>query len=91
MIKTSKKDDVSLQKVPCVYYLIQFKKKEVQALIDSESEVNAMTPTYASRLSFWVYCTDIRAQKLDGSLFETFGMILASFLVEDKLERTRFF
>ena len=29
MTETSKKDDVALQKVPYVYYLIWFKKKEV--------------------------------------------------------------
>ena len=51
VIKTSKEDDVALQRVSYVYYLIRFKKKEVQALVDSGSEVNAMTPAYASKLS----------------------------------------
>ena len=50
-----------LQRVPCVYYLIWFKKNEVQALIDSGSEVNAMTPAYASKLGLRVYRTDIGA------------------------------
>ena len=67
VIETSKEDDVSLQRVPCVHYPIRFKKKKVQALIDSGSEVNAMTPAYASRLGLRVYRADVRAQKIDGS------------------------
>ena len=77
--ETSKEDDVPLQRVPCVHYPIRFKKKEVQALIDSGSEVNAMSPAYASKLGLKVYHTDVRAQKIDGSTLETFGMVLASF------------
>ena len=80
-----------LQRVPCVHYPIRFKKKEVQALIDSGSEVNAMTPAYAAKLGLGVRETDIGAQKIDGSTLDTFGMVLADFQVEDKLGRTRFF
>ena len=50
-----------------------------------------MNPAYASRLGLRVYCTDIGAQKIDGSTLETFGMVLASFQVEDKLGKIRFF
>ena len=91
MTETSKEDDVLLQRVPCVHYPIQFKKKEVQALIDSGSEVNAMSPAYASKLGLRVRHTDVGAQKIDGSTLQTFGMVLANFQVEDKLGRTRFF
>ena len=87
MTETSKEDDVSLQRVPCVHYPIRFQKKEVQALIDSGSEVNAMSPAYASKLGLKVHHTDVGAQKIDGSTLETFGIVLASFQVEDKLGR----
>ena len=50
-----------------------------------------MTPAYASRLGLRVHRTNIGAQKIDGSTLETFGMVLASFQVEDKLRRIRFF
>ena len=89
--ETSKEDDVALQRVPCIHYPIPFRKKEVQALIDSGSEINAMTSAYASRLGLRVYCIDIGAQKIDGSTLKIFGMVLASFQVEDKLRRARFF
>ena len=91
MTETSKEDDVALQRVPCIYYLIQFKKKEVPALIDPDNKVNTMIPTYVSRLCFRVHRTDIRAQKIDGSTFKTFGIVLASFQVEDKLEKIWYF
>ena len=35
--------------------------------------------------------TDIRAQKIDGSTFGTFGIVLADFQVENKLGKARFF
>ena len=91
MTETSKKDDVALQRVPCVYYPIWFKKKEVQALIDLGSEVNAITLAYILKLGLQFYCTNFGAQKIDGSTLETFGMVLASFQMEDKLGKTRFF
>ena len=50
--ETGKEDDVPLQRIPCVHYPIWFKKKEVQALIDSSSEVIAITLAYASKLGF---------------------------------------
>ena len=84
---------LALDRVPCIHYPIRFKKSEVQvqALLDSGSEVNAMTPGYASKLGLKVRPTDVGAQKIDGSTLETFGMVLASFQVEDKLGRTRYF
>lgn len=90
----SKEDEVVLEGVPCVYYPLRFRKdkeNEVRALIDSGSEVNAITPTYASKLGLRVCHTDVGAHKIDGSTFETFGMVLANFQVEDKLGRARFF
>ena len=84
---------LALDWVPCIRYPIRFKKSkvQVQALLDSGSEVNAMTPGYASKLGLKVRPTDVGAQKIDGSTLETFGMVLASFQVEDKLGRTQYF
>ena len=84
-----------LERVPYIYYLVQFKKDahgtQVQALIDSDSEVNAITPAYALKLGLQVHHTNIKAQKIDGSTLKTFGMVLASFQMEDKLGRIWFF
>ena len=83
----------SLDRIPCIHYALHFQKNtaEVKALIDSGSEVNAMTLAYASKLGLQVCQTNIGAQKIDGFTLKTFGIVLASFQVEDKLRRARFF
>ena len=84
---------MTLEQVPCIYYPLRFRKDTtgVRALVDSGSEVNAITPVYAAKLGLQVRRTDIGAQKIDSSTLETFGMVLADFQVEDKLGRARFF
>ena len=84
---------MSLEQVPCIHYPLRFRKDTagVRALIDSGSEINAMSPVYASKLGLRVHHTDVEAQKIDGSILQTFGMVLANFQMEDKLGRTRFF
>ena len=84
----------ALKRVPYIYYPVQFEgtnETQIQALIDSGSEVNAMTQAYTSRLGLWACHTNVGAQKIDGSTLQTFGMVLANFRMEDKLGRTRFF
>ena len=53
--------------------------------------VNAMHPAYAKKLGFLVRKTNVGAQKIDGSTLETFGMVIAGFSLQDKLEMVRFF
>ena len=60
-------------------------------MINLSNEVNAKTPAYASKLGFQVHRINTKAQKIDGSTLEIFRMIMASFLVENKLGRARFF
>ena len=50
-----------------------------------------MTPGYALKLGLKVCPTNGRAQKIDESTPETFEIVLASFQVEDKLGKARFF
>lgn len=88
--EASKKDDLVLDWVPCIYFIIQFKKK-VWALINFGSKVNAMTLVYALKLGRQIHRTNVRAQKFDGSTFETFEMILPSFQVQDSAKKARFF
>ena len=73
--------EIILEHVSYIYYPVQFKKdKEViGALIDSGSKINAMTLVYVSKLGLRIRKTDIRAQKTDGSLLRTFGMVIAGF------------
>ncbi len=58
-----------LQHVPCIWYPVQFQEDQlkVKVLIDSDSEVNAMTPAYTKKLGLTTRKTSIRAQKIDDS------------------------
>ena len=84
---------VQLERVRCIHYPICFQKDSagVETLLDSSGKINAMTPAFVSKLGLKVCSTDVGAQKIDGFILQTFGMILASFQVEDKLGRARFF
>ena len=84
----------ALENVSCIHYPVQFKstnKTQVQALIDSSSEVNAIILAYASNIGLQARHINIGTQKIDGSTLKTFGMVLADFQVEDKFRKARFF
>ena len=60
-----------LDRFPCIFYPMQFRKdksKNVLTLLDFESEVNAMTPSYSAQLGLKVQNTNIGAQKINWSL-----------------------
>ncbi len=82
-----------LQCVPYIRYLVQFQEDqpEVKALIDSSSEVNAMTPAFAAKLELRPRPTNVGAQKIDGSSLETHSIASARFSIQDSLGRVRFF
>ena len=83
----------TLVRIPCIHYSVQFKKDmaEVQALIDSRSEVNTMAPAYAKKLGFWVQKTNVDTQMINGSTIKTYGMVIAGFYVQDKFGKARLF
>ena len=72
---------MSLKQVSYIYYPLYFQKDiaNVGALIESDSKINTMTSAYILKLGFKVHHTNVRAQKIDGSTFKIFGMVLASF------------
>ena len=83
-----------LDKVPCICYPIQFRKdkgKDVLALLDSGSKVNAITPAYTAHLGLKVKVTDVGVQKINRSSLATYSMVIATFQVFDKLGRSWFF
>ena len=71
-------EDISLAWVSCIYYLVQFWKgsSQVQALLNSGSEVNAMNPAYAEKLGLRIRKTNVGTQKIDGSSLDTFGIVI---------------
>ena len=83
----------NLAQVPCIRYPITFRKKSVSmsALLDSGSEVNAIHPTLAQKLGLPVRPTNVGAQKIDGTMLDTFGMVVTAFSVTDKANQVKFF
>ena len=47
--------------------------------------------TFIRKLGFYVCKINVGAQKIDGSAFETFEMVIADFQVKDKIGRLKFF
>ena len=76
----------NLAQVLCIRYLITFWKKSLSmsALFDPGSEVNTIHPTLAWKLGLFVRPTDVEAQKIDGTMLDTFGMVVTAFSVTDK-------
>lgn len=64
---------------------------EVYTLFDSESEVNTTTPAYTAKLGFVTQEIDVGTQKIDGPILNTYRMVIAGFLVQNKLEKVWFF
>ena len=64
--ETNKEEYISLEWVSCINYPLRFLKDtvDIRALIDSRSEVNAITPAYASKLALKVYPTILELRKL---------------------------
>ena len=78
-----------------MYYQIRFKKDvdkaPVQALIGLGSEVNAIHPFFAKQLGLPIRPIDVGAQKIDGTMLDTHGMVVAAFSVVNKANQVKFF
>ena len=60
-------------------------------MINSGREVNAIYPTFAKQLGLSIRLINIEVQKIDGTMLDTYGMVVAAFSVENKANRVRFF
>lgn len=60
---------------------MKFKKSstKIQALIDFDGEVNAITPVYAAVFGLYVCPTNVKAQNIDESTLPMHNMVLANF------------
>ena len=82
----------NLRWVLCILYPIFFWKKSVPvlAIFDLGSKVNAIDLTYAKELGLPIRPTNVWAQKIDSTIFDTYRMVVAAFLVTDKVNQVRF-
>ena len=63
----------------------------MQTLVNLGSEVNVMHPSFVKQLGLLIRLTDVRAQKIDGTMLDTHGMVVAAFSMVDKANYIRFF
>lgn len=85
------KKNVALNQVFYIYHPVWFKNNEIWALINFGSEVNAMIPIYVAKLCLKICYTNVGAWKIHNFTFKMFEIVLASFQIENKLGKTRFF
>ena len=50
-----------------------------------------MNPNYACKLGLKIWKSNVKSQKIDYSVIETFEIVIANFRIEDKVGRPRFF
>ncbi len=87
---TDKKTEEELERVPCIWYLVTF-KDQTEVLLDSGSDVNAMSQAFAQQLSLKIRKSNVGAQKIDGTTLETYEIVVSTFSVSDKDGKERFF
>lgn len=82
-----------LECIPFIYYLLHFKKAQIQVqiLLKYNSEINAIILAYAASLSLKISSINVGSQKIKHFTFWTFGIALTSFKVNNKLSQSRFF
>lgn len=74
-----------LIQVPCIRYPIIFWKQSVSALLNLGNKVNVIYLTFAKKLGLSIRLTDIKVQKIDGTTLYTYEIIVAAFLVTNKV------
>ncbi len=77
-----------LERVPCIWYSVTF-KDQIKTLLDLGSEVNTMNQAFTQQLDLKICKTNVRAQKIDGTILETYGIIVSIFSMSDKDGRER--
>ncbi len=87
---TDKITEEELERVSCIWYPVTFKNK-TEVLLDSESEVNIISQAFAQQLGLKIRKTNVRAQKINSTTLETYGLVVSTFSMSDKDKRERFF
>lgn len=59
----------------------------MQTLINFGTKVNVITSAYVLKLDLKIRQINFKAQKINSSSFKIFKIVLASFQIEDKLQR----
>ena len=68
-------------RVPCIHNPVWFQEdqEQIKALLNTDNEVNAINLAFAWKLALYIWKTNVGNQKIDGSILEIFGMVIANF------------
>lgn len=87
---TDKKTEKKSEWVYDIWYLVTF-KDETEALLDSESKINAINPAFTFQLGLKIWKSNDGTQKIDGNIPKIYEMVISIFSILDKDGRKRFF
>lgn len=65
--------------VPYIHNLVYFQKSQITALLDSGSEINAISADYDKKLSLDIQKINIEAQDINGSAQKNFKIVITNF------------
>ena len=60
-------------------------------MIDSRIKINAIYPIFVKELAFFPRPTDAGVQKIDGTMLDSYEMIVTTFSMIDNINQARFF
>ena len=81
----------NLAQVWCIRYPITFQKKSVSTLFDLGNKVNTIQSTLAQELGLSIRLTDVKAQKINDTMLNTYKIVVTAFSVTDKANQVKFF
>lgn len=65
--------------------------EKVMALLNFKTKVSSITLAYITKLGLGSRLINVNIEKIDNLILETYDMTLASFLLQDSLEKIQFF
>ena len=74
-----------------IYYPIWLHNFKIKLLLNNNIKVNIMNLGYLINLGLKIYKIKVKAQKIDSSILETFGIVIVDFQVKNKAKKPRFF
>ena len=63
----------------------------ILAFLDLSSEINVIHPTFAEKLGLVIRSINVDAQKINGTIFEIYEIVIVAFSVIDQADKVKFF
>ena len=80
---TDKNTEEELKRVHCIWYYVIF-KDQIEVLLDSGSEINAISLAFTSHLGLKIWKTNFQAHNINSTILKTYGIVVFTFTMLDK-------